>query len=92
MKEEVLKSQWSWFASTHGRVMHYLPGLRNAYETYSHIAESGGRVRHAACGLRAKFHTLGAMDRIDGQRCKHCCKALGIRKGYGTPLNAGLSL
>jgi hypothetical protein len=41
----------------------------------------------AACGLTTRWAWPGVFSRLGKPRCMHCCRALGIPPGDGTPAN-----
>jgi len=41
----------------------------------------------AVCGIRAQWQLPGIFTRMGGDRCRHCCRKLGIAWGLGAPFN-----
>ena len=46
-----------------------------------------GITTKAACGITTRWAWPGLFSRLGKDRCAHCCRALGIPVGYGTPGN-----
>lgn len=44
-------------------------------------------IRKAACGQTLDLTYAGMFSRFNLPRCAHCCRALGIPAGPGTPCN-----
>jgi hypothetical protein len=39
------------------------------------------------CGLKKRWGMPGLFSRLGAQRCKRCCRLLGLPEGYGCPAN-----
>ena len=48
---------------------------------------SYGATMTARCGVTTLMAWPGIFSRIGKDRCAHCCRALGIPRGHGTPGN-----
>lgn len=59
------------------------PDDEDALEEFS----SEGVTATAACGVSTRWAWPGVSSRLGRPRCKHCCRALGIAAGNGTPAN-----
>lgn len=51
------------------------------------VLRSEGPVLTARCGIARPMAWPGMFSRLGLPRCAHCCRALGIPRGQGTPAN-----
>ena len=77
-------SHWEWMVCSTWQRLHYIAD-ESVRERFGDTGESQGG--HAICGVDAVWNIPGPHSRIGLPRCAHCCKALGIPRGNGIPLN-----
>lgn len=68
--------------------LHAVPGdTMTADEMHDAIDDGQPIERRTACGPVLGLTYAGLVSRFSMPRCAHCCKALGIPTGDGTPCN-----
>lgn len=77
-----------WLCCGKWRRLHAIPGeaitrqeMRDAIDDHQPLHQ------RAACGIRRGWWMPGIASRLGLRRCTHCCTALGIPPGRGTPAN-----
>ncbi|MGW3144868.1 hypothetical protein ACWDG1_09335 [Streptomyces sp. NPDC001177] len=77
-----------WLTTGQWRRLHAIPGdaitpdqMRAAIDDAEHVQAA------SACGLERPWDMPGIASRLGLPRCPHCCRALGIPPGNGTPAN-----
>lgn len=84
-----LSAHWHWVLLSAGGVMHRVTAYREVRDD-----DEGLRMLDpdTACG---RWHMVawmpGVGTRLGGPRCARCCDALGIPRGVGSALNAGIN-
>lgn len=79
-----------WWLTTFARWerLHAVPGDALTWDDLSEAIDHGeGVQRRAACGPELDLIYAGMISRFTLPRCSHCCRALGIPSGDGTPCN-----
>lgn len=81
------RSHW-WLTTPTWRRLHAIPGTALDYPTLRTTIDDGATVvRRAACGQDVELVFPGMGSRLGMPRCVHCCSALSITRGKGTPAN-----
>lgn len=80
---------WWLTPSKQWRILHAIPGA--AVDPDDEDAVDSLRIEGitatAACGVTTRWSWPGVFSRLGKPRCAHCCRALGIPRGDGTPAN-----
>lgn len=80
-----------WWLTTRSawRRLHAVPADRiTPEELQDALDDCEPLTRMTACGRTLRFTYPGLLSRFGMSRCAHCCRALGIPAGEGTPCNA----
>ncbi|MET9190134.1 hypothetical protein ABZX63_33445 [Streptomyces tendae] len=77
-----------WLATGEWRRLHAVPGEAITRQQMRDAIDDARPVpARAVCGLHARWDMPGFGSRFALARCAHCCHALGIPAGTGTPAN-----
>lgn len=83
-----LTSTVVWFHSLYGERLHFVPKADTQGDFFDDATHSSAdTTANAICGLRCDWMAPGVFSRMGMPRCQRCCKALGIPRGSGCPLN-----
>jgi hypothetical protein len=74
---------WEWLVLPHGDRLHRIA------EVDPRELDDGGQGT-SLCGRSGRFEVPGFLSRMYGLRCARCCDLLGIPRGQGNTLNAGI--
>lgn len=79
--------QYDWYETKAGKFLHWAV-IGNEY--YAGIAMDWAVTEpiRLACGRTASYLCIpGMMTRMGAERCKDCCRVLGLPEGKGSPKN-----
>lgn len=77
-----------WLTTGRWQRLHAIPGATvTAQQMRTAIDEAQPITATTACGLQRRWDMPGIASRLALPRCPHCCRALGIPAGTGTPAN-----
>ncbi|MFI6883391.1 hypothetical protein [Streptosporangium canum] len=78
-----------WLTTSPGwRRLHAVPGDTLTVEEHrNQVDYAEPNIRAAACGRELPFVYPGMFSRFSMPRCAHCCRALNIAQGRGSPVN-----
>ena len=80
-----LPAPYRWAALPRSRRMHRIARLAVTADKFMEWPNAQGQTM---CRRFGRLSTPGLGDRLDGARCAHCCRRVGIPRGYGAPFNA----
>ena len=84
---EMPSAHEEWLVLPSWRVLHRIVSLAPD-DVADGIPNGTGR---ALCGASGRFSVPGFLSRMGLKRCDHCCDLLGIPRGVGNTLNAGIA-
>jgi hypothetical protein len=86
LRHQATTSNLGWFLGRRGTVLHFVPDVTT--KVRETVFDKGGKSIGAICGRWIYAQIPGVASRVRSDRCRHCCRLLGLREGQGTPLNA----
>lgn len=77
-------AEWDWVQTCTGTVLHH---AETFYEDPALFWEIGWVRGGTSCGIASNLNIPGLFSRMGAERCKHCCRILGLPNGTGSPKN-----
>ena len=75
--------EWDWVQTHTGLILHHVKSLVNPMK----FDEDRRGFGTTTCGVSARLNVPGIFSRMDADRCKRCCRTLGLPPGVGSPKN-----
>lgn len=92
MSKKLTKTKYQWMVANSWNRLHYVSDITDWDEEFFELNDKQFETSNphrwkTVCGLQVKLTAPGFISRLGLERCKNCCKLLGITAGNGCPAN-----